>query len=480
MNRHLWRILAAALVLSSTLSLGCPSSVYRGETVLHDDGSLDRAVYQPLADTPEPARAANLWKQVTYAVTPDTLKKENFMGGITDLPIRESSKDTPYFAAWNRFKSAKDVPDYYVKKAPEKSGLADAKLIRSHTRTDYGLVVEHRWAETLTDVVTREGMRQAREELADLIIGLFTDTFAEAYGQDWDAAALVKWAKDEGKSWWAEMTDYVYVFCLNNKGPKANEALGDGLRTICARHGLVLPEKKEGMNESPDPQGALADFVLMVLTTHVKNKKTGKNPDPRTVILWLEDFGKEADPKDPTQKPGLWQTAMRKVVAAKYGSKEELDQRLAVLVAQTFGLHYPESFFHSRTFEYTMTVPGEVADTNGEVLAVNKVKWTFPTRLAYPQGYTMEVRSLVVDEELHKQLFKDDTLKDAKSRQGFIYIMKWGPEGMRQAVAECRKQKSLAPLAEYKKKAGPEEQEWVERLENAFKPAEKVKPMEPK
>src|SRR5262249_9633945 len=127
MNRHLWRVLMAALVLSSTLSLGCPSSTYRSETVLHDDGSLDRAIYQPAGETPDAARKANLWQQITYAPNPDALKKANFMGAITDLPIREAGQETPYFAAWNKFKSAKDVPEYYVQKAPPKTDLPDAK-----------------------------------------------------------------------------------------------------------------------------------------------------------------------------------------------------------------------------------------------------------------------------------------------------------------------------------------------------------------
>lgn len=469
MSRPLTRSLAAALLVGGVLSLGCQTNVYRSETVLHDDGSVDRAVYQPDNDAfPEAARKDALWKQTTYAPNPDALKKMNFMGAISELPIQKPKNEgVPYYAGWNSFKSAKDVPEHYLKKAPPKSDLPDAKLVRDYARTDYGLVTEHRWSETLTDIVTLDGMRKARDELADLAIVLFADTFQEAYGKDWDGSGLVKWLRDEARPWWAEMTDYVYTYCLNHK-ETGGEGLKEGLRAICARHGLVLKAQKEGAEKGDEPNWALADFALTVLCKTVKSKKDGKPLNPYTAMLWLEDLGRDAEPKEAGQKPGVFNAALKKVVEAKYGGKDAASEQVTFLVARILGLHFPDAIFQPAKFEYTMTVPGDVIETNGELLAANKVKWEFPVELAYPQGYTMTVRSLTVDEELRKQLFKDDTLKDVKSRQRYAYTMKWGPEGLRQAMAECRKQKSLAPLEAYRKKAGSQEQEWLQQLDKVF------------
>jgi hypothetical protein len=262
---------------------------------------------------------------------------------------------------------------------------------------------------------------------------------------------------------------------LNHKGAGADESLREGLDAICSRRGLTLLFKEDVKGDDPLGPWAAADFGLWLLTRHVKSKKDGKPLDPLTAMKWIEDLNKDPEPKEAGEKPGVFQSALKKVVEAKYGGKDAATDKTTNLLTRIFGLHHPDTFLTPKTFEYTMTVPGDVVETNGEVVAPNKVKWEFPTRRAYPQGYTMSVRSLAVNEELRKQLFKDDTLKDVKSRQGFVYIMKWGPEGLRQAVAEAVKQKSMAPVEAYKKKAGPEEKEWLDGLEKAFKP-EKVEP----
>src|SRR5207253_292709 len=122
------------------------------------------------------------------------------------------NKDLNYFAAWGTFKTVKDLPDNVLVKAPEKSGVPDGKLVREHARNDCVFVVEHVWRETLTDVVTLEDMRKARDELADLVIGVYAEAFDEAVGKDYDAADLAKWFRTEGKTWAAELTDFGFVY----------------------------------------------------------------------------------------------------------------------------------------------------------------------------------------------------------------------------------------------------------------------------
>ena len=86
---------------------------------------------------------------------------------IREIPTtQEHPKDTAYWIAGGHFKAANEIPDHVVFKLRKEYGVPAGKLERQYTRNDAVFVVEHRWRETLTDVVTLDGMRKAREELA--------------------------------------------------------------------------------------------------------------------------------------------------------------------------------------------------------------------------------------------------------------------------------------------------------------------------
>src|SRR5262249_21189075 len=145
--------------------------------------------------TPDEAKHPRKWKQATYALPPDKTEGGEGPASIRTLPAHDKDKDHTYFAAWGRFRSPNDIPVHYLIKAPEKSGRPDTGLRRRYARTDYGLVVEHRWEETLEDVVTLEDMRKARDEWLDLEIRVLEDAFAEAVGAEYDYSAFIKWLK---------------------------------------------------------------------------------------------------------------------------------------------------------------------------------------------------------------------------------------------------------------------------------------------
>ena len=114
-------------------------------------------------------------------------------------------KDHDYFAAWGEFASVDALPQSLVFKAPE--GIADGTLERDYERTDYVLLTEHRWQETLTDVVTLDDMHQAREELAEIAIPLAEKTLQLALGEQYDTQPLVDWMRQEVRPLLFEATD---------------------------------------------------------------------------------------------------------------------------------------------------------------------------------------------------------------------------------------------------------------------------------
>jgi hypothetical protein len=445
MSREMRRPLACAGLLLALLSAGC-QQVYRSETVLHPDGSVERAIYQEAKDTPAEAQNPRLWKQTTFAPKPEDLDKQGYVGPIAHLPIHPAGKDLPYFAAWGEFKTVKEIPDHVVFSAPEGSGLSSGKLVRAYTRNDYLFVVEHRWRETLTDMVTLADMRRARDELADLVIDVLWDAFSAAVGDDYDASTLFQSLRGEGKTWLVELTDSLFVHCATHKTPGTDLALLDGLADICARHGLLL--KKDGKLLEDEAAGkAIDDFVLGRLCSTVRHKASGKAVDRDTAAAWWHEFFNNA-PKTP---PPLLKPALEKVIATKYGGKEAFEQRAGLLLARVFGLHITDGLFHNQQFAYTLTVPGEVVETNARLLATNRVRWEFNAWEAYPLGFDMVCRSVEVRPEAQKELLRGQPLKSREAVLQFVDLATSLP-GLGDALGECQHQHRLAPLYQYRLK----------------------------
>jgi hypothetical protein len=263
---------AGILFLLSLFPLGC-QKVYRSETTWHADGSVDRAIYQEWEATPKEARRPELWRQRTAA-------NKDWTGPIDQVPIKARGEAGPYFAAWGRFKSPRELPAHFILRAMLWDAAAESRLMRECRLTDYVFVREYRWRETLTDVVKFEDMHEARRQLADLCIDLYQECFNETFGQEYDTSALVKWLRGEGRAWLAEITDYAYIHAALQKGPTSFQALADGLAEISERHGLAL--KIGGrLSEGQQLEYKLRDFAIDKISQHVRRRRDGKLVDKK-------------------------------------------------------------------------------------------------------------------------------------------------------------------------------------------------------
>ena len=430
MSRTTILLLAVALSCACT---GC-GGAYQAETVLHADGSLDRAVYQPALETPDGAKQAKLWKQITFGPKPDDLDKQGWPAGLTLLPVHAQDELHPYFAAWNHFDSVKDLPETVLFKAPEGSGLSNGKLERELVRTNLGFVEEFQWRETLTDVVTLEGMHKARAELADSMIQLGLDVFTEALGKEYDAGDLVQWAKTEGKDWFFELTDLEFAY-NTAKGSTARKALDGELATSLERHGLKLKVDGEWLKNEASNQ-ILKDFVARFVGDKVK--KNGKPVGRETAQKWLDEFD--------SKEGGRFKPAIEKVVAQKEGGEKAFNDRVVNLGLRIIGLYQLKA---ALDFRYTMTFPGPVVESNGELVGDgDQVRWRFRTTEAYPFGYSMEARCLFVPEDARKGLGREKPLSDRASLVTYAELVR-GDDELAKAMQKCREAKNLDALDYY-------------------------------
>ncbi len=74
-----------------------------------------------------------------------------------------------------------------------------SELERSYQRKDYGFVVEHRWQEKITNIVTLAGFLKARDELLDLCLPVYTEAIEKIFGKDYDVSRLVNHLRANGR-----------------------------------------------------------------------------------------------------------------------------------------------------------------------------------------------------------------------------------------------------------------------------------------
>jgi hypothetical protein len=409
--------LTAVVGLLALWSAGC-QSIYRCDTVLHEDGRVQRKIGQSPDSLPDAARRPGLWKALT---TKDETVAVDSSG--TRQTVR-------LVVAEGEFRSPDAIPDHVVFKAPEGSGLEDSRLERQYTCKDFVFVVEHHWKETLTDVVTYEGMKKARGELADLLIGLLSEALREGVGPDYDASGLIRWLRREGKEWLAELTDQHY---RDSRSRRSKEAALDALASICDRHGLhLMPGRKALEKDAFDK--ACRDYVVALLGRRVRGKD-GKPVGKDVAAAWLAENGPLAE-------------GWRRAEARKYKNDEERAKHLGALAARILGLHFLSFNTH---FDNTMTMPGVVVQTDGQVLSDNRVGWQFIATDAYPTGYDMNCRSLAARPDVQKAVLGKAPLTDPTALERFVALVS-GRDRLLEALRECPKQKSLKPLRAYRQK----------------------------
>lgn len=430
------------LVVAALLLTGCEAKLYRAETVLKPDGSVGRAIYQPLGDTPEGARHAQLWQQTTHS---ERIQPSNFKGAIRDLPKLPHNRDRDYFAAWGEFGSAADVPSTFHKKAP--SGLPDGKLALDYQRNDLGLLVEHRWNETLTDVVTIDDMHQARRQLADMLIPLVEKFFVEVLGEDYETRNLGEWLRRTGTPWFFELSDAVFEL-------GARKATGDeqqvmaAIIPICKRYGLSLVDAGGKPLEDKAMGDAIATYARKVLGENLQRRDGEKVPEALLdeLLEWPQLKDRPADRKDDAHYK-KYEDAFENVIDQNYGGTSAFAEEIEPLLVRMLGLYASEILAPSRVFRYELRVPGTIVETNGLILGDGRVLWEFDADEAYPFGYSMKCRSIAVNEDLARLLPNPKLLDDHQRQRRFIELVD-GHESLTKTWQACTQQKSLEPFHE--------------------------------
>ena len=438
---------------------GCEPDTFMIETRVRSDGTIERAICQPMASVSEAVSKHDGWQKTRIVDKPtgQTAVRE-----LKPLAADGGNKDKAHFSAWGRFARAADIPDHFVLSA---SGLdRRGTLDRRYHRRDLGLVVEHTWSETLVDVVELDDRRRARDELVKLGIDMAAATLGHQFGKTYDFSSLEKWSRTNLAAFAADLLDYDLQVAIQRRGHDDRQ-LQSRIIIILSRYGLkITGTDGRLLKEWPKDvaEKFFIPFVRRLLKTHVRDS-SGKPVGDEAIAEIVAFVNQES-------APPAWQAVVKK----RFGSEKAFDARTSQLATRIWGVYRPlfgmTLFGTSRQFDASMSLPGRVVETNGKITGEGTVVWNFAASEAFPLGYEMGCRSLETREQSAVLLAK---LKPA-DRLGVLLklvdLVDGDADPLTAVLRRCATKKSWAPLEVYRRGLDPKKQaNEVKRLNRLYR-----------
>lgn len=395
MNRK-WVYLLAAVVGLVGVS-GCGSSaLLQIETTIRPDGSCERAIWQPKDEMlVEGALGPDWrarWRTVEDVDAPPAFARE--------AGSRRPDPDHAYFHAEGSFSSPAEIPAHFLKRIDDHPEAGSSELVRSYDRVDYGLIVAHRWRESITNIVTREDFQKARDQFIEIGVPMLRQALDEVFGREYDVSALSEEIQRRAEPLLADLLDIYFDMAAT---PGADpDALRPLLAAALRRAGVEIPEGAE-KTAAPTLINELARAHLKALILRDVKRRDGQPMTEADVQAILND------PSQPK-----FQDAWK-----KYGDthKAEIDAKLAPLVIRMTGLYgYPPIFSGpGPRFVFGIRLPGWIVDTNGTSVEPGHIVWNFRGKDLYPGGFEMRAESLDIDREAQTRLLGRVVIDDVNS-----------------------------------------------------------------
>lgn len=436
-KRTACRFLAVCLLLIS----GCKVGYFHAETTLHPDGSVDRAILQPVSSTPEAALKPGVWDE--SGMTSEKSFAE-FSGGIRDLKLVDEGKD--YFAAWKTAESAADLPNHYTRLAVDEETTSRFK--RRFVKRDYGLLTEYSWQETLTDVVTLEDFGKARQEFIDLLCEVVEPTLEESLGEEHDTSKLMAWLRGDGSEFVIDATNTLYDVASSKVYLMSDEAAGDAFKQR-----IIKVCEKHGFGELFDQSGKFQEKAVRKLAMEIVQENLPRSdgmPVEKDVIRGVVGATGLSDKDEKTPVARSLSGSWNRAVAARPGGKEQFETDLKKLATRLQGVHGGFLLGSPEDFRFVMNFPGVVVETNGVILDENRVRWQFSAVDAWPSGLSMRGRSLLDSSDGIKGLEAWQKSLDRNSLTRLLDLID-GDEWLIEVLQKCRKANALTPLEDFRK-----------------------------
>ncbi len=420
---------------------GCTTQVYQCETTLHSDGTVTRAVLQPLSETSEEIQHHKDW-EVTR-LTDDSVDVVN----IRDVTV--SDEDPSYFAAWGRFRSIDQVPEHFYKQSEHSS--KSSRLSHAYNRSDFLLVTEHDWSESINEIVTLSDVHPASRELAEILIDIVEPALANGLGDSYETHGLVRWLRGDGTDWAIAIIDSVIQVAAASPSMSdtARESmLVEILDPICSMRGLSLTAPNGERLIDSDLNEAIESFAAKTIRENVRRVDGQPLEDTtiQAIFLWMTGQTPQSEEQESQELFKSLKAAAEEAIEQQFSSSDAFQSAIDRRMERIFGL-YGQPIGQPMDFRFQMTMPGLIVETNGRLASNYEVIWAFDEGAIFPFGYAMRCKSLEFNRETQQRLLGRVALNDRRSMEQFVALLRDEPK-LLDVLQQCIEEESLEKLQE--------------------------------
>jgi len=379
---------------------GCSSQpLFEARTVVHSDGSCERTIWQPEgemlpAEALQPPWKAR-WKTVAAANIPPAFAKDHQADG--------SHK---YFMAQGSFRTPGEIPAHFRNVADPSVPVGASELVRSYEREDFGFVVEHRWRETLTNIVTHEGFLKARDEFLERGIPRAIEGLEQVYGKRYDVSALAQYLRGDGRRFLEESALAFYDLCARHRPAEEHAA---AYAAVATRFGLDLLDPAGKVVEGEESATRLKTYFRHRIALGLRHRDG--SPLARTEID--EILGTSGGSPFAREWEVYWKEH-EKSLAAELGPAL---LRMTGLYNVPFLMFGPGA---TPQFAFELFLPGRIVETSGTLIGPGRAAWRFSGVETFPDGFVMTARSLEIDFVDQTRLLGRVSIDDLEKAEAYL------------------------------------------------------------
>ncbi len=414
-----WPILALCLLGFSCVGCG-PPAAFQIETIIHSDGSCDRTIWQPkgkfLPDQALKPEWKARWKTVADA--------SGRPGGARSWASDDQLK---YFIARGTFTNPREIPPHYHYADPEVPDAGSSELERTYERKDFGFVVEYRWQEKLTNIVTLSGFVKGRDEVLDMLLPVYTDAIEKIFSKDYDVSRFVTFVRSDVRRFLENVSIVWYDAAvrgriLDDRG-RLDSALKNRVFQEVERLGFDPKLVAQASTAAPDEQAssraanALFSHLIVQHFRHRNGNAVTTDEADKLVAAISKNLLYEGAIREQTKRMDDLFTGDDK-------------KRFKRALVRMMGLYASLSFLFSGggpEYDFAIVLPGEIIESNGTRLRAGRTRWKFNSGETFPDGYDMKARSIWIDREGQQKVLGRVVIDDEAKAMEFIELA--GGEG---------------------------------------------------
>ena len=441
------RFLLLLVVSAAVLACGCESYRYVFDTIISDDGRVERTVHfwsverevrkAPAEGETAEVQSVNPGLPVTLVI-PDHQRFDEF-----------ELTDTEFRGRWHSdgqiYSDFRDMTSSCVEGVgPEDKPKMPPFIREAHNRgevtvTDLVLVKAIAYTETFHDYYTREELKEHGDAIIDILAGLFLDVLHEDFGDDYDF-----------REFDALMLDKVVPIAKKWNHDFCKESLRESSEIEIDVRSLLMPSVLLGLaydlarlgsmdGFDPHPDKTMENMLRWgIARMHelVKRKGDGALLPKDTIEAY---FGQtEGEHGEFRLEDSPFGKSAAALVAKRYGN----GKYFGALCSRIF-----DSFAFtadSHDFELTVWVPGPVVRALPRTASVEPqedgtvvFKWAFDKGAFFPDSVELSLMCGVPVHEAQVRLFGEVALDKQEEVRRFVSLLLRLPDEERDAVLEC-------------------------------------------